>query len=115
HPRADAVAAWHEEVRGRAATRGTAGISAHEKRIVIAAIAVTVLAHLFAAWWLQRLMHPRAGADEDRIEVRLLDEVAQPPLPVPEQRVPTQIVQMPVAPSPSMRNVTPSTPAPSAA
>lgn len=109
HPGADVVAAWHAEVRERAAKRYNAGISAHEKRIVIAAIAVTVLAHMFAAWWLQRLMHPHAVVDEDRIEVRLLDDVAQPPLPVPQQRA-----SVPAPAAPSMTAPRP-TPAPSAA
>ena len=91
------------------------GASPHEKHIVIAAIAVALLAHLLAAWWLQRLMHSRAGADEERIEVRLLDEVVQPPLPVPEQRDPQPPVQTPAATFPSMRSVTPSAPSAAAA
>jgi hypothetical protein len=105
-PRVDAVAAWHDNVRERASTRVVTGASPHEKYIVIVAIAVALLAHLLAAWWLQRLMHSRAGTDEDRIEVRLLDdEVVQPPLPVAERRVPQRHVQT-LAASPSMRSAT---------
>jgi hypothetical protein len=81
-----------------------------ESRVVTIALALAVLLHLLAAWWLFRLMSARPSIDIDRIEVRLLDVVQEPPPPpqIPQRQPPPSVPPI-AAPSrnPSPRTTTP--------
>ncbi len=78
---ASPACALHEGVRARATLRRP---SRPPRRVLRIALTIALLAHGLLGWWLRDLMQPQAAVDEERIEVRLIDPVAdEPALPLP--------------------------------
>ena len=107
---ASPVCALHEGVRARATLRRP---SRPPRRVLRIALAIALLAHGLLGWWLRDLMQPQAAVDDERIEVRLIDPMAdEPALPLPPV-APTRTPRAAIVPTgpasaPSFRLAAPS-------